>query len=193
MKKRISVFLSIIIIMTNSIGVFASEEPSKPNSSKPKIESKGYSNEDIDRMIDEMFEKANTNMLTITSEDIVNKGLLNSLAYTGGSRVKLNYYRDNDFLVATNMDTGVQYSCYVNNSYVGYGYDNNSGAVGCIQGLLNCAGAALDVDGLFGNNTYNAIVNFQNAYNARLSVDGVAGPSTFAWAILIVFEDSISV
>lgn len=47
-----------------------------------------------------------------------------------------------------------------------------------VQTYLNNNGAKLNVDGIFGELTTNAVKNFQRANN--LSVDGVVGPKTYA-------------
>ena len=46
-----------------------------------------------------------------------------------------------------------------------------------LQTLLNNAGYSLDVDGIFGDNTYNAVRQYQRANG--LSVDGIVGTNTW--------------
>lgn len=50
-----------------------------------------------------------------------------------------------------------------------------------LQRKLNANGYKLDEDGVFGNNTYNAVVDYQRKYNLR--VDGVVGEET--WGSLL--------
>jgi len=45
-----------------------------------------------------------------------------------------------------------------------------------VQGLLQCVGWPLDVDGIFGSATYQGVVWFQRS--AGLEADGLAGPAT---------------
>jgi hypothetical protein len=54
-----------------------------------------------------------------------------------------------------------------------------------LQVLLNRKGADLEVDGSFGNHTYQAVVHFQKTYfpMASLTPDGVVGPKTWPWLI----------
>ena len=47
-----------------------------------------------------------------------------------------------------------------------------------VQTLLNRAGCTLKVDGVFGADTYNAVISFQAVHN--LTIDGVVGPKTLA-------------
>ena len=46
-----------------------------------------------------------------------------------------------------------------------------------LQELLNLAGASLNVDGVFGNDTYNAVISFQAVHD--LTIDGIVGPKTW--------------
>lgn len=55
-----------------------------------------------------------------------------------------------------------------------------------LQTELNRAGAKLKVDGIFGNDTYNAVVAFQSVRG--LTVDGVVGPKT--WNELLTVDYS---
>lgn len=48
-----------------------------------------------------------------------------------------------------------------------------------LQELLNRYGAELTVDGIFGNKTHTAVVEFQKAVG--IGVDGVAGLVTWDW------------
>ena len=62
-----------------------------------------------------------------------------------------------------------------------YGVNTDSKLVSCIkylQSLLNKYGYGLVEDGLAGELTYNAVVDFQKRYG--LQADGLAGPATFA-------------
>lgn len=72
------------------------------------------------------------------------------------------------------------------NEYIGMGYSNPTGHVIIIQVLLNrivwetddTGFSAGTVDGLFGTNTRNAVIYFQNWKG--LSADGIVGPDTWA-------------
>ena len=46
-----------------------------------------------------------------------------------------------------------------------------------LQRALNRAGCKLTVDGVFGNDTYNAVLAFQATNN--LTIDGIVGPNTW--------------
>lgn len=91
----------------------------------------------------------------------------------------------NGILKCVNNSTGTVYTCNYNTSYVGYGYTTSGSAVIGIQCLLVVLGYNVSIDGQFGSQTYNAIVAFQRSTNGILSVDGVAGPSTFNWAVFM--------
>lgn len=67
----------------------------------------------------------------------------------------------------------------VNPSYnlVGYGYQTVGGNVQELQKLLNQQGYALAEDGIWGRNTYNAVVNFQRSKG--LVADGIVGYNTW--------------
>lgn len=47
-----------------------------------------------------------------------------------------------------------------------------------LQNMLNSAGYKLSVDGQFGNNTYNALVSFQE--KSGITADGIAGSGTYS-------------
>lgn len=105
-----------------------------------------------------------------------------------GDKVKLTLSNSRKTLSCYNMRTGITYTCNPYSSYVGYGYANKKGDVGCLQGLFAYMKADLLVDGLFGPKTHNSILQFQRSSNGYLSVDGIAGPKTFDWAIFKVFD-----
>lgn len=46
-----------------------------------------------------------------------------------------------------------------------------------LQRALNRAGCDLTVDGIFGNDTYNAVLAYQATHG--LTIDGVVGPNTW--------------
>ncbi|MEU2337876.1 peptidoglycan-binding domain-containing protein [Streptomyces sp. NPDC006654] len=68
--------------------------------------------------------------------------------------------------------------------WVGYGYPNHYNAVKCTQEGINNSPAPyhVQVDGLFGPDTYQGVIAFQKwwntAYEPRLGVDGIVGPET---------------
>lgn len=103
-----------------------------------------------------------------------------------GDRCEVYYYSSTN-IKCINRTTGRVFACNPTTSYVGYGYSNPEGSVGCLQGLFNCLGADLAVDGLFGPKTHQKILEFQQKNSNILSVDGIAGPKTFAWAVELVF------
>lgn len=51
-------------------------------------------------------------------------------------------------------------------------------AVKTLQTKLNKVGYKLDVDGIYGDNTLQAVKSFQTKYKKELEVDGVAGKNT---------------
>lgn len=60
-------------------------------------------------------------------------------------------------------------------------YGSQGGEVKTLQQMLNKNGANLTVDGIFGKNTQNAVMNYQK--NNGLAVDGIAGKNT--WGTLL--------
>lgn len=196
MRKKVSLLLSIIFIATSlfpNIVAFANEE-SNLASDKNSLDYKDMTQEELEERINKLFDDANSDVLTIESDANKNSknkyNLRGDHPYVGGDKVQLSLRRDIDTLTCRNVTTGAVYTCNYLNSYAGY----NCGArdsIGCFQGLLNCNYYALAVDGIFGNNTYNAVVDFQRRRN--LDVDGIAGPKTFSVAVLITFEKSLNV
>jgi hypothetical protein len=87
-----------------------------------------------------------------------------------------------------------QASARVGDADVGYGYPNYQNAVACVQQLIDDspAPAWATVDHLFGPQTYNAIIVFQQWANSMGwdtgGVDGVVGPRT-GTALLHSFYD----
>lgn len=81
----------------------------------------------------------------------------------------------------TNYTTGdvivSGYKINIYSDYVGQGCANRYDAVMAAQILLNQAGCSIAKDGIFGNETRNAIINYQNA--AGLTCDAVIGPNTW--------------
>lgn len=58
------------------------------------------------------------------------------------------------------------------------GLGSTGHGVWCVQGGLNfVAGAGLTQDSIYGQATYNAVLNFQRYFNMRYQ-DGVVGPET---------------
>lgn len=70
---------------------------------------------------------------------------------------------------------GYKFNIY--SDYVGPGCANTYNAVMGAQILLNGEGYSIAKDGLFGNETYNAIMDYQTAHG--LSCDGIIGPITW--------------
>lgn len=56
-------------------------------------------------------------------------------------------------------------------------YGDTGNHVTALQQLLNSQGADLEVDGIFGEDTYRAVTRFQSAHG--LEVDGIVGPQTW--------------
>ena len=53
-----------------------------------------------------------------------------------------------------------------------------------LQTLLRAKGATLDIDGVFGNQTYRAVVAFQKGVpGGALKPDGVVGPKTWPYLV----------
>lgn len=103
-----------------------------------------------------------------------------------GDVCSLEYY-SSTYIKCINKTTGRIFTCNPQTSYVGYGYANPAGAVGCLQGMFNYLHAGLSVDGIFGPKTYQKILEFQQMNSNILTPDGIAGPKTFAWAVESVF------
>ncbi|MDO4567153.1 MAG: peptidoglycan-binding domain-containing protein [Oscillospiraceae bacterium] len=78
--------------------------------------------------------------------------------------------------------------------YVGYGHTTTGDRVSVVQRLLTLyhednptvSCDPLGVDGIFGDNTYNAVIAFQT--HKGLSVDGVVGGAT--WGALLAYYTS---
>lgn len=62
-------------------------------------------------------------------------------------------------------------------TYVGYGHITSGSAVTFAQVLLYSLGYNIDIDSYFGEQTKNAIIDYQR--NHSLSVDGIVGPNTW--------------
>lgn len=191
MKKKMSLLLSIIFIATimiPNVVVFAHVD----NNTKVEQKSKDYkdmSQEELDACINELFDNANSDSLTIeynANKESNNKSVFRGGYYRGGDRVRLTIEKDSYIMFCDNETTGAVYACNYRNSYAGYNCGTRN-TIGCCQGLMNCNGYALAVDGIFGPNTYNAVVDFQRKRN--LAVDGIAGPKTFSIALLLAFKD----
>jgi peptidoglycan hydrolase-like protein with peptidoglycan-binding domain len=73
--------------------------------------------------------------------------------------------------------------------WVGYGQTNNAHAVWCVQKLIDDSPAPYytPTDGVFGQDTYNAIEAFQSWAGLK-PVDGTVGPAT-GYALLHKFSD----
>jgi len=56
-------------------------------------------------------------------------------------------------------------------------YGDTGEHVTALQQALNAQGADLEVDGIFGSDTYQAVISFQRAHS--LDVDGIVGPQTW--------------
>lgn len=184
LKKKFALLLGgMMIVMSNPVGALA-KDINTNTQTKVHEDVSGITNDEIHKKIAKLFEDKQTDTLTFT----VNGEKSKKYGLNGkGDPSTLTYYKSG-LLTCRNSNTGVVYSCYPDSAYVGDGYSNGSGAVGCIQGLLNAAIiATLDVDGIYGPRTHSAIVNFQSRNSNVLSVDGIAGPRTFNWAIFLVF------
>lgn len=187
MKKIILGVLSVICFLAltfSNVTVYAQETSIKDYGNMTE--------EEIQEKIDELFEKAGSDTITIESKSGNEesskltpkaKGL-----YWGGDKVKLTLKSDGRTLVCQNVSKNTVFTCDYRNSYAGYNCGTRD-SIGCCQGLMNCNGAALAVDGIFGPNTYNAVLMFQQS-NPSLVNDGIAGPKTFALAILLAFGDA---
>ena len=139
-----------------------------------------------DNQLDVNYENTNNNS---SNENVIVREFIalstNEFARAGDA-CELVYY-SSTYIKCTNKSTGKVFTCNPTTSYVGYGYSNSSGSVGCLQGMFNYLGAGLAVDGLFGPKTYQKIIEFQQMNSNILTVDGIAGPKTFAWAVESVF------
>lgn len=194
MKKITLLFISIIccfaLVYSNTIA-YAKEEITK--------DYKNMTEEQIKQEIDKLFEKSGSDTITIENQidtnsskknDVVkgkknNSGLFSTHPYIGGDKVRLTINRELCRLTCENVTTGAVYVCNYTTSYAGYNCGNRN-TIGCCQGLMNCNGATLAVDGIFGNLTYSAVINFQSRYG--LDKDGIAGPKTFGIAVLMCFN-----
>lgn len=103
----------------------------------------------------------------------LNINTYSSLAYCSIS------YHDNYIQVKGSKN----YSININTTYVGYNYITSGNAVHCLQ-LLLCEFNSkyhmfsdISIDSLFGPNTHNALIKFQDY--ANLSTDAICGPNTW--------------
>lgn len=180
MKRKIAIILSLLLLLIGLIPNFSEVKVSaKENSAK---ETKKLTDEEINRKLDELFEKKKTDVL-MKEIDIYSKNRTSRVA-----RVQVSFNKKGE-LFCTNLDNGKGYYCVPSKSYVGYGYANSLGAVGCLQGLFILLGAQIDLDGIFGPQTNDAIWTFQRKNPTELIADGIAGPKTFNWAIFLVFSE----
>jgi peptidoglycan hydrolase-like protein with peptidoglycan-binding domain len=170
MKKRILPLLcSILFLFLSVTPAFADT----PNETSTKTQT----------LLKNLIEKNGTDTLfikTIKSNSEITNASPNSILVSW----TVTAYK-NGTLRCVNNSTGAVYTCNYNTSYVGYGYTTSGSAVIGIQCLLCLVGYPVTIDGQFGSQTYNAIYNFQYANRSYLTVDGVAGPATFNWAIFL--------
>lgn len=187
MKKIILGLIGVVcffVLGCSNVTVYAQENNIK--------DYENMTEEEIQEKIDELFKKAESDTITIESKS-KNRGSSKLVpkaqsVYCGGDKVRLTIKSDNRTLVCENVSKNTVFVCDYKNSYAGYNCGTRD-SIGCCQGLMNCNGAALAVDGIFGPNTYNAVLRFQRA-NSNLANDGIAGPKTFALAVLFAFSHS---
>lgn len=103
--------------------------------------------------------------------------------------LNINTYRSLAYCSISYHDNYIQvkgsknYSININTTYVGYNYVTSGNAVHCLQ-LLLCEFNSkyhmfsdISIDSLFGPNTHNALIKFQDY--ANLSTDAICGPNTW--------------
>lgn len=163
--------LCCILLLISSISVFA-ESPSSTSSTT--VVTTQDNAEINDSSI--LFTKTVTTVNTPLNESIQPLATTNwrVIVYTDGT------------LSVVNLTTNLAYNSHYSTNYVGYGYATSGSQVYGIQGILNVLGYNVSIDGLFGPQTYNAIVSFQTNYKSQLTVDGIAGPSTFNWGVFLL-------
>lgn len=91
--------------------------------------------------------------------------------------VYANYYVDYNPSKKTIRISGSGNYTISTTKLVGYGHYTSGTEVRCAQILLGLLNYNVLVDGLFGNDTYNAVVSFQRRYG--LSADGIVGSATW--------------
>lgn len=88
-----------------------------------------------------------------------------------------NYRGTYDPNKATIKITGDKNYTISTRTLVGFGYVTSGNNVHCAQLMLCDVGYKVQIDSLFGNDTYDAVKRFQRAY--ALTSDGIVGYSTF--------------
>lgn len=131
MNKKIFALLSGIVLTTSLINIEVSAEVLNFQ----------------DNQLDVNYENTNNNS---SNENVIVREFIalstNEFARAGDA-CELVYY-SSTYIKCTNKSTGKVFTCNPTTSYVGYGYSNSSGSVGCLQGMFNYLGAGLAVDGL---------------------------------------------
>lgn len=173
MNKKIIILISGIILTTSLNNITAGAEVLNSQDNQLEVNNENKNNNLLNEVV-------------IVREFIAPS--TNEFARAGDS-CELEYY-SSTYIKCINKSTGKVFSCNPTTSYVGYGYSNSSGSVGCLQGMFNYLGAGLSVDGLFGPKTYQRILEFQQMNSNILTPDGIAGPKTFVWLVNLVFRDS---
>ncbi|HBF4772720.1 peptidoglycan-binding/hydrolysing protein [Clostridioides difficile] len=105
----------------------------------------------------------------------INSNLLKSDEYDIGTYS--SYYGTYDPDKATIKITGDRNYTISTRTLVGFGHVTSGNNVHCVQLMLCDVGYKVQIDSLFGNDTYDAVKRFQRAY--ALSSDGIVGYNTY--------------
>lgn len=174
-KKKIMMFLLsfTLIIETIPLKTFASTS-NKTNSGKlitnNKMSVPNKRNNDI------ILSEEGTIGNSPKGINIRSIQLFSSITGNDATSYTLNVHEDT--LVEVIFNNGRRFTCYPGYSYAQYG--DTGAQVVCLQALLKSKrtmNADITVDGIFGQNTYNAVYAFQSRLG--LSRDGIAGKQTF--------------
>lgn len=121
---------------------------------------------------------ATTNVTTNSNYKSVQANILSNksdvaTAFAGGV-IQHGFLRSGAFYV---LIGNTVYLTYTSSEMVGYGHLTSGASVTCLQAVLNNLGYNVSVDGIFGDQTQGAVLNFQNTHS--LSSDGIVGPNTW--------------
>lgn len=185
-KARKILIITLCLIMIGSVSIFAdttTENLSENEATKEPIftvtvEGYTFTYENAPQPIKDSYEKtcAELGVEPKASDEIFIpiEGMSKYSMYKAEAR-KDNYtigFYNTFFDVSGSKN----YQVYVT-TYVGYGHTTSGNAVHLVQLMINRTGVYLNVDSIFGTNTYNKVKSFQSKYG--LTSDGVVGLGTW--------------